>query len=100
MEKYGRIGTMGNLKPGATYVYESHDGGKSVYARETGTLDRQLIGYSFDMIEHLKKVDRESQWMDILKQAEHSPALQEAIDRVIVLYELQKGAEPPQWHPV
>jgi hypothetical protein len=48
----------------------------------------------------LKKVDRESQWMDILKQAEHSPALQEAIERVIVLYELQKGAEPPQWHPV
>ena len=93
---------MGTLKPGATYIYESPDGGKTTYAREQGAdpSTRRLIGYSADMIDHLERIDQVSRWMDILKQAERSPALQEAVDRAIMLYELQKKEDPPQWHPV
>ena len=39
---------MGNLTPGATLVYESPDGGKTVYAREAGKSERQLVGYSYE----------------------------------------------------
>ena len=91
---------MGQYKPGATYIHESPDGGKTIYAREIGTTERRLVGYSPDMIEHLKKIDRESRWMAILNQAERTPALQEAIDHVIMLYELSKTEEPVAWHPV
>jgi len=34
---------MGNLKPGATYIYERN--GDEIYAREFGETDRTLIGY-------------------------------------------------------
>ena len=91
---------MGQYKPGATYIHESPDGGKTIYAREIGTTERRLVGYSPDMIEQLEKIDRESRWMAILDQAKRSPALQEAIDRVIMLYELSKTEEPVAWHPV
>ena len=39
-------------------------------------------------------------WTAILASAKTNPALQEAIDRVIVIYELQRGEDPPGWHPV
>ena len=40
--------------------------------------------------------------MDILKLSERSPALQEAIDLAIMLYELSRDPNtlPPDWHPV
>jgi len=91
---------MGGYKPGSSYVHESPDGGKTIYAREVGTTNRRLVGYSLDMIEHLKQVDKETRWMDILKLAERTPALQEAIDRVIIIYELSKTEEHVSWHPV
>ena len=91
---------MGQYKPGATYVHESPDGGKTIYAREVGTTDRRLVGYSPDMIDHLKRIDIETRWMEILKLAEHTPALQEAVDRVMVIYELSKTQEHVIWHPV
>jgi hypothetical protein len=52
------------------------------------------------MIDHLEKVDRESRWLDILNVAETNPTLKDAVDRAIVIYELIKGEDPPQWHPV
>jgi hypothetical protein len=81
---------MGQYKPGATYIHESPDGGRTIYAREFGTTERRLVGYSPDMIEQLEKKDREFQWLAILDLAEKTPALQEAVDRVKVIYELSK----------
>lgn len=83
-------------------IYESPDGGKTVYSRTNGSPMRQLHSVSSDVETEIARVERESQWMSILKMSERSPALQEAVDRVIVLYELQKGSEdePPMWHPV
>ena len=83
-------------------IYESPDGGKTVYSRTNGSPMRQLHSISSDLETEMERVSKEAQWMAILKLSERSPALQEAIDRVIVLYELQKneGDEPPMWHPV
>lgn len=93
---------MGTLKPGATYIYESPDGGKTTYAREAGTTERKLIGYSYDMQQELERVHKEQQWLAILKLSEKSPALQEAVEKCIMLYNLQatEDDKPILWHPV
>ena len=82
---------MGTLKPGATYIYERVD--DVVYAREFGSLDREAIGWDYkdeaSSIAHaVLKESRE--WREILEAAKTNPALQEAIDRVKILYHLSK----------
>jgi hypothetical protein len=88
----------GRLEPGAAYVYE-REGGR-VYARRVGTLERTLIGEDFleDIQARRQKLARE--WEPIVLAAEQNPALQEAIDRVKVLYELSRQDEPIAHHPV
>lgn len=91
---------MGNLKPGATYVYERANG--ITYAREINAHpgDRVAIGWDYDRIEMDKRTDRIRLWDNIYELAKTNSALQDAIDRVIIIYELQKGEDPPGWHPV
>jgi hypothetical protein len=91
---------MGRLKPGATYVYEKADG--VTYAREIGAHpgDRFAIGWDYNLKEKNERTKRIELWDKIFYDARTNPALQEAIERVIVIYELQKGDELPGWHPV
>lgn len=91
---------MGQLKPGATYIYEKADG--VTYAREFGAHpgDRFAIGWDYDVKKEEERTKRIHIWDQIHQAARTNPALQDAIDRVIIVYELQKGEEPPQWHPV
>ena len=83
---------MGTLKPGATYIYERHDG--IVYAREFGAdpSERFVVGYEsgkdYDPLRY--EVKENQLWHDIRQAAQINPALQEALDRVKVLYELSK----------
>ena len=90
---------MGTLKPGATYIYERN--GDEVYAREFGETERKLIGYKYEMEdkpdprtndgrplhEHLME---SKMWGEIRRMAPTNPALQKALDRVIMIYRLSK----------
>jgi hypothetical protein len=91
---------MGRLKPGATYIYEKANG--VTYAREINAHpgDRIAIGWDYDIKERDERAKRVELWERIHQDAKTNPALQEAIERVIILYELQKGEDPPGWHPV
>ena len=76
---------MGTLCPGATYIYERANG--MIYARESGKTERTVVGYDYShSLDHLHL----SEWNAILKSAETNPALQEALDRVKILYNLSK----------
>jgi hypothetical protein len=77
---------MGTLTPGATLIYERANG--VIYARESGKNERVVIGYdgTYNPTNEFVK----SEWLAILTAAESNPALQEAIDRVKVLYNLSK----------
>jgi len=93
---------MGQLKPGATYIYERVDG--VTYAREAGAPASERIAIGWDY-EYRKKQETKDQiilWGKIIQAAKTNPALQDAIDRVIVLYELSKknDGDEPMWHPV
>ena len=83
-------------------IYESPDGGKTVYSRQNGSAMRELHSISAEMESEIERVRRQDIWMAILKMSERSPALQEAVDRAIVLYELSKTDDdtPLMWHPV
>jgi hypothetical protein len=84
---------MGNLKPGATYIYERANG--TIYARESGSLDREAIGWEHDprtddgrpIHEHLME---SKLWGEIRRAAKTNSALQEALDRAILIYHLSK----------
>lgn len=79
---------MGSLKPGATYIYEHADG--VTYAREFGATERFEIGRTLE--KQKKDNDRKQNqfWSDVIEAAESNPLLQEAIDRVKIIYELSK----------
>jgi hypothetical protein len=91
---------MGTLKPGVTYIYEKADG--VTYAREAGAHpgDRFPIGWDYNVQQKNELAERMKLWGQILIAAKSNPALQDALDRVIIIYELQKGEDPPGWHPV
>ena len=84
---------MGSLTPGATYIYESPDGGQTVYARESGSKERKLVGESLSVKTNRELMQESQLWHDIRVAARDNPALQEALDRVIIIYNLSKPNE-------
>jgi hypothetical protein len=79
---------MSKLKPGTTYIYESPDGGQTVYAREFNSLEKILVGRSY-MIEFEEQQQKEdSLWRAIRAASADNSALQDAMDHVIMIYNL------------
>ena len=92
---------MGSLKPDTKYIYERAEG--IVYAREFGAdpSTRQVVGYesgtdydpvSGHKIDH-KRLMEDKLWGNIRRAAETNPTLQDALERVIVIYNLSKSDE-------
>lgn len=79
---------MGNLKPGATYIYERADG--VTYAREFGDTERIIIGWDYEVDKKMIQLKEEKLWEDIRNAAKDNPVLQKELDRVIMLYHLSK----------
>jgi hypothetical protein len=94
---------MGNLKPGATYIYERS--GNTTYAREFGAdpTTRTEIGWAYDP-EESKRFDAQTSdgrplrdhimedklWGEIRREAKTNITLQKALDRAIMIYKLSK----------
>ena len=79
---------MGSLKPGATYIYESPDGGETTYAREFGAPpeSRVMIGQSWLAKEQIEQ----RMWTDIYKHRNRNNALQHAVEECIIIYKLSE----------
>jgi hypothetical protein len=84
---------MGNLKPGAQYIYERADG--ITYAREFGSSERIVVGRNYDprtsdgrpLHDHIMD---SKLWGEIHRAAPTNPALQKALDHAIMIYRLSK----------
>ena len=91
------------------YIYESPDGGTTIFRRESGSLEREQIAglgdyveddsqYQFDFGEDYPNPnvkewtwwDDQHEWEDMKKVAKAHPALQAAIDHAIMIYKLSK----------
>jgi hypothetical protein len=86
---------MGRLKPNTTYIYERVDG--VVYAREAGSdpSTRIEIGRDYDPRTSdgrplIEQVQEDKMWGEIRRMARTNPTLQDAINRVIMIYKLSK----------
>jgi hypothetical protein len=85
---------MGNLKQGTTYIYERV--GDTVFRREPGSSDREVVGYDHrtpdgrPLAEHMRE---DQLWGNIRRAAHTNPALQDALDRAIMIYNLSKTNE-------
>ncbi len=68
-------------------IYESPDGGHTVYVRDTGTNSRTLIHED----DYAKKVKAKIEWNHIFEVADSNSALKKAVDNVIMIYRLSEG---------
>jgi len=74
-----------SLAPPSDYVYESPDGGDTIYRRRSGDTDRELVREG----PLRRRMLRSQLWRDIFMAAESDPALQDLVDRVEVYYQLR-----------
>lgn len=75
-----------------SYVYESPDGGLTIYKRKLGDDPAKRIQVRLDDLvrEELDKQENFLEWQDILDAAKDNPVLQSAIERVKIVYHLTK----------
>lgn len=78
---------VSRFKPGVSYVYEKADG--VTYAREQGAPPntRFEIGRDYDRVLR----DEQNLWKEIVRESRNNITLQEAMERVKVLYYLSKN---------
>jgi hypothetical protein len=70
-------------------IFESPDGGKTVYGRLAHSMQRQEL----DVLDP-QQVELNNLWFawrDILLTSRNNPALREALDRAQVIYELSRN---------
>ncbi len=90
---------MGQLKPGATYIYERANG--VTYARESGAdpSTRFAIGWDHDPnrpgdgSKTYANAREARLWKSIRETAKTNPALQRVLDRAILIHNLVKKNE-------
>ena len=94
------MANAGKLEFGVSYVYEKADG--ITYARKVGDPPdaRFEIGRDYDSEKLHKDLMHSKLWGEIHRAAKSNPALQEALDRVIIIYELSRQDEYIMHHPV
>jgi hypothetical protein len=72
-----------------TYIYESPDGGDTVYRRRMGETQRELHKIS-DRKKDLRAELRHSKlWGEIHRAAKTDPVLQEMLDKIVVYHRLK-----------
>jgi hypothetical protein len=67
-------------------IYESSDGGKTVYSRKSGSSDRTMIKEDNSR----NYVTRWYEWREIIRLSETEPSLADAINKAEMIYALIK----------
>ena len=75
------------------YVFESPDGGHTVYRRHVGKQDRELVSVSKEKQSTIDAIKEDKLWGNIRRASKTDPALKEMLDQVQVYYELKHDAE-------
>lgn len=67
-------------------IYESPDGGHTVYQRDFNSTTKELI-YEDDWAKRQKS---KIEWMHIFEMADSNPTLKKAVEQIFILYRLIK----------
>ncbi len=72
-------------------IFESPDGGQTVYVRELGSKEKKLHYVSPSAKAEMKETLLTQEWLDIRHLAKDNPALQKSVDHLIMMYRLIKN---------
>jgi hypothetical protein len=73
-----------------TYVYESPDGGDTVYRRKSGSAERELHSISGEKRKWDELLEEEMLWVKIVQASRDNPALEKALEQARIIYELSQ----------
>jgi hypothetical protein len=76
------------MEPDNNFIYESPDGGDTVYRRKPGQVGRVLYSESKEKKSLHDQLMESKLWGNIHRAALTDPALQAALDRVKIMYYL------------
>ena len=74
-------------------IFESPDGGRTVYARNPGSSTRSLHRVDSELQQELAELEQQKRWVDIFQAREHDPELNRLCEQVEILYALSKGSK-------
>jgi hypothetical protein len=69
-------------------IFESPDGGRTVYARNPGSKDRTLHWQDPNVQQELKELESQKRWVDIFQARRDNLELDRLCEQVEILYEL------------
>ena len=78
---------MSDIFENPKYVYESPDGGDTVYQRLPGTSARDLYR---ENLANLDQIREDRMWGEIRRMAKTDPGMQELLQQVVVYYNLKR----------
>lgn len=71
-------------------IFESPDGGKTIYSRKSGQTDRTLVYEDPEAVKQKLFQQRWLEWRDILEASKTNPGLSDLIDKAETFYRLLK----------
>ena len=72
-------------------IYESPDGGQTVFVREMGSKIKKLDYVSPSLKADMKETLLTQEWLEIRHAAKSNPALQKSVDHIIMMYRLMQN---------
>ena len=72
------------------FVYESPDGGETIYARQVGSNERHLHYESEEVKSLRESLQEDEMWGEIRRLAKTNVPLADAVDKMIMIYDLVK----------
>jgi len=69
-------------------VFESPDGGRTVYARNSGSNKRELHWQDPNLQQELRDLERSKRWVEIFQARRNNAELDRLCEQVEILYEL------------
>ena len=71
-------------------IYESPDGGRTVYTRRPGSNHRELYLQDPQIYQELKDLKQREKWQEILALRDTNPEINSLCEQLEILYELIK----------
>ena len=71
-------------------IFESPDGGETVYVREVGATERHLYSQSEKARSIFDQIKEDKLWGEIRRAARTNPTLQRALEQCIIIHNLSK----------
>lgn len=71
-------------------IYESPDGGRTVYARRPGSNHREIHLQDPQIESDIAELKNQEKWQMILAERKNNPELNDLLEKAEILYELSK----------